>query len=585
MKCDLFRDAVWTAADGGLDPELQLQLDAHLAECAACRAASEQARRVSAALGALRVGGPFEAPTELRERTLAALDAAAARPEAPIVPLSSSRWRRFAAPLAMLAATLVVVIGWFQTRLGAPVPEQLALRDSAPAAAPAIAPAPSAPATGEFKGRAKGGAGPEVQTGGGGGGAASDARRPDDVLEAVHDAKEEGDRDDASAAVGAESAESAANSEERHDLERKLADDAKLKNDGESSDGESGGFDQEVVASGDAAAPVATPGAPATRGLSEGAPAPQETAGSDDGPRLEGAIQWAGALPIEPAQLLAAATPTEALTQLRAALPHEEVAKPKGRPSEPLGGGARGRGQPGGRRDAQRDAPRGGGGSTEKSSEPLAPPAGSAGDDGTRAGLAEPNGAPTRLLFARLERSAAKAAERVAGLDRAGTTSVSAGFLGGFAPTEAARDGELLILDLDEAEWLALDGVEALAPGAWFALQREALAAKASRADKAAQEGRAPIGGAKRSEGTGAADQGTDRPEQELAKSRAKALVDEPAGPGKSQERSKAEPTAAAGATPPTAAGERRRVRVVLLLAAEAPLDDDVPARAGRERD
>lgn len=593
MKCDLFREAVWTAADGGLDPELQARLDAHLAECSACRAASEQARRISAALGDLRVGGPFEAPSELRERTLAALAATAARPAAPIVPLSTSRWRRFAAPLALLAATLVVVVGWFQTRLGAPAPEQLARRDDAPAAAPAAAPVAGAPAAVSFKRRDAGEAGPAGTTGGGGGGVVPGADRPVDAVDALLDAKEQGDRDDATAAVGTEGAETSGTSEtaeERHDLERSMAGDEKLKSDGESdgeSEGESGGFDKEVGGSGDAAAPLATPGAPATRGLAEGAPAPQETIASDDGPRLEGGAQWAGALPIEPARLLAAATPAEALTQLRSALPREEVAKPKGRPSEPLGRGARGRGQRGG----LQDGPRGGGGSTEKSGEPLAPPPGKAGDDGTRAGLDEPSAPPTRLLFARLDGAAAEVAERVAGLERAGTTTASVGFLGGFAPNEAARDGELLILDLDEAEWLALDGVEALAPEAWFALQRDALAAAAYRAAKAAHEERAPIGGAKRATDRSAAveDAAADRAglsEDELAKSRAKALAEEPKAPGKSEERSKAEPTtaptAASGATPSTSGGERRRVRVVLFLAPDAAADE-APARAGRD--
>ena len=514
MKCDLFREAAWTAADGGLDPALPAQLDVHLAECAACRSVAERARRVTAGLAELRVGGPFAAPAGLRERTFAALDAAA-----PIGRLHASRVRRFAAPLALLAATLVVVIGWFQTRLGAPAPELMALRDDAPAAVPASVPAADeSPPPGA----------PPAGAGGGG----DDGKF-----------KSRSDRQ-----------------ERPGEQKRSLAVEETLKSAG-ADDDVVGELDKALDSIDEADASSGAPGSPGRPDVSEPRP---EAAAESAGVPLEGAAQRAGALPIEPARLLGAATAADALAQLRAALPRLELAKPQGRTDGRLGGSLQGRGL------------RGANGDTEKGGEGTGAPLDATRDDREGSDLEATSAAPTRVLFARLEGTPAAVAERLAGLDRGAVTLPSTGFLAGLARNDAARDGELWVLDLDEEEWLALEGAEALAPEAWFALQRETFAS----AEPSSPE-RSPTGGAKRS-----ADDRSGTPEEALAKSRRTALVDEPAARSEQKDASAdtrvpaVPPTSEA--TRPTKQNERRRVRVVLFVAIE-PNADGAPARDGRD--
>ncbi len=99
---------------------------AHVASCAAC---AEEARSLSATLGALALAAPPAEPgAELRERILAAAAAPAA--PAPVVDLAAARHRRRRIPLLAVAAAaavlLALVLGPLRDR-GFDVERQVAL--------------------------------------------------------------------------------------------------------------------------------------------------------------------------------------------------------------------------------------------------------------------------------------------------------------------------------------------------------------------------------------------------------------------------------------------------------------------------
>ena len=81
ISCEIFRRHVDAMIDGEVDPNSQIELDEHLADCGECRDhlafASSFKRQVSSALSGVR------APEGLRARLIAALD----EPSAPVVAL------------------------------------------------------------------------------------------------------------------------------------------------------------------------------------------------------------------------------------------------------------------------------------------------------------------------------------------------------------------------------------------------------------------------------------------------------------------------------------------------------------------
>jgi anti-sigma factor RsiW len=122
LDCAEMRGLVGAAIDGELDPPRRQALDRHLQDCAACRAANEAQRELSAAVRASV--NRFTASEALRSRVRAAL-AEAAAPEPPISRLPRRFWAWLgagsaAAGAAMLAAGLALFLALpsAQDRLG-----------------------------------------------------------------------------------------------------------------------------------------------------------------------------------------------------------------------------------------------------------------------------------------------------------------------------------------------------------------------------------------------------------------------------------------------------------------------------------
>lgn len=92
--------------DGELGLERSLEVEAHLGQCALCRADHESRRAVS---NAVKAGAPrFAAPERLRQAVLAGINGSAA---APAAPARSVRPRRPALRGLALAASLLIAVG------------------------------------------------------------------------------------------------------------------------------------------------------------------------------------------------------------------------------------------------------------------------------------------------------------------------------------------------------------------------------------------------------------------------------------------------------------------------------------------
>lgn len=113
--CDESIELISAALDGALSPEEQARLEAHLAQCPACKALYEDLNLIHQNLLDLP---PVEVPQGLTERIMDAVAAEAAQSK--VVPLPQPRksafpWQRWAATAAAVA---VVILGGWQMALG-----------------------------------------------------------------------------------------------------------------------------------------------------------------------------------------------------------------------------------------------------------------------------------------------------------------------------------------------------------------------------------------------------------------------------------------------------------------------------------
>lgn len=113
--CDESIELISAALDGALSPEEQARLEAHLAQCPACKALYEDLSMIHQNLLDLP---PVEVPQGLTERIMDAVAAEAAQSK--VVPLPQPRksafpWQRWAATAAAVA---VVILGGWQMALG-----------------------------------------------------------------------------------------------------------------------------------------------------------------------------------------------------------------------------------------------------------------------------------------------------------------------------------------------------------------------------------------------------------------------------------------------------------------------------------
>lgn len=113
--CDESIELISAALDGALSPEEQVRLEAHLAQCPACKALYEDLNLIHQNLLDLP---PVEVPQGLTERIMDAVAAEAAQSK--VVPLPQPRksafpWQRWAATAAAVA---VVILGGWQMALG-----------------------------------------------------------------------------------------------------------------------------------------------------------------------------------------------------------------------------------------------------------------------------------------------------------------------------------------------------------------------------------------------------------------------------------------------------------------------------------
>jgi anti-sigma factor RsiW len=96
-------------ADGELDLAHALEVDRHLAECAACAQRAEQLRALRAAIRGANLR--YVAAPQLRERIRTALSPIVEQP--PVVPWF--RWRYVATAAALAAAILLIGLPWAET--------------------------------------------------------------------------------------------------------------------------------------------------------------------------------------------------------------------------------------------------------------------------------------------------------------------------------------------------------------------------------------------------------------------------------------------------------------------------------------
>ena len=108
MSCERFDDRIDLHAAGELDAETASALGRHAAECPACAARIEAARRRIATLETTLAR--FRAADDLVARTMARVRAEPARPEKPLIPRISHPVLRYAAMAA--AAALFVMAGY-----------------------------------------------------------------------------------------------------------------------------------------------------------------------------------------------------------------------------------------------------------------------------------------------------------------------------------------------------------------------------------------------------------------------------------------------------------------------------------------
>ncbi len=524
MSCEALREWVWTAADGGLSAEQQALLDLHLASCASCREAALRARRVTAGLRELRVGGPTAAPAELRDATLAALDAAVrvnAAAAAPLTPrLVVSRWRKIAAPLALAAATAVAAVIWFQSRLLAPATELLAARDAASVASAPPAAMTDLDALEEFDQERFSG----YATGGGGGGSGVPGRASSEGAAGASDAPaEHALEDEASSpaildfeALDGADREGAtdeqgyrrAGREPGRKKDAPLAGDSKSKKDpAVESDEESsrprgatsGSLDpkkQEEAPTKPVSTDVRKPAAPAPLGAppagnpggeaarprdvaapaptgDDGGGIPETTAAPSEeapGALARGLVDTSTLLPFDPMQLLAAAAPHVALAQLRATLDGIESEEWSARSSSPsskpgeggfsTGESAKERSREQAKHVADRDnkpEQKGDAKRLERSS-----------DDSVAAAAR----APTLLLFARIDAADARPIVTEPGVAGGAREEAHESSPADKDASPGARADEVMIVDVDEAQWQAWHGAQPLTPEAWLARWR-----------------------------------------------------------------------------------------------------------------
>jgi anti-sigma factor RsiW len=109
VNCEEATTLIHAHADGELDLAHALEVNRHLAECAACARSAERLGALRAAIGGANLR--YVAPTQLRERIRAALSPIVEQP--PVV--RSFRWRNVATAAALAAAVLLISLPWAQT--------------------------------------------------------------------------------------------------------------------------------------------------------------------------------------------------------------------------------------------------------------------------------------------------------------------------------------------------------------------------------------------------------------------------------------------------------------------------------------
>jgi anti-sigma factor RsiW len=106
VNCEEATTLIHAHADGELDLAHALEVDRHLAECAACAQRAEQLRALRAAISGANLR--YMAPPQLRERIRSALPATVV--PTPVLPWFS--WRYVATATALAAAVLLIALPW-----------------------------------------------------------------------------------------------------------------------------------------------------------------------------------------------------------------------------------------------------------------------------------------------------------------------------------------------------------------------------------------------------------------------------------------------------------------------------------------
>ena len=109
MNCEEATTLIHAHADGELDLAHALEVNRHLAECAACARSAERLGALRAAIGGANLR--YVAPTQLRQQIQAALSPIVE--QSPIAPWF--RWRYVAAAAALAAAILLIGLPWAAT--------------------------------------------------------------------------------------------------------------------------------------------------------------------------------------------------------------------------------------------------------------------------------------------------------------------------------------------------------------------------------------------------------------------------------------------------------------------------------------